>query len=105
MAVLAGWHDVCIIITAPGDEDGVDYVCRVFAPAAGVDEDPVTGSAQCTLAPYWAQRLEKKRMRAVQASARRGELEVSLEDSDGGPRVGILGAAVTVMEGRLTIGI
>jgi PhzF family phenazine biosynthesis protein len=104
MAALASWRGVGVILTAEGDEAGVDFVSRFFAPAVGIDEDPVTGSAHSTLTPYWAERLGKTTMRAVQVSARRGELEVSLMDGESGPRVRILGAAVTVMEGRLTIG-
>jgi len=59
-------------VTAPGDE--VDFVSRFFAPEAGVDEDPVTGSAHCTLTPYWSRRLGKQRLVARQVSARGGEL-------------------------------
>src|SRR5574339_1108198 len=63
-----------VIITAPGDQPGVDFISRFFAPAVGVDEDPVTGSAHCTLAPYWADRLGKRRLRARQISRRGGNL-------------------------------
>ena len=63
-----------VIVTARAAE--VDFVSRFFAPAAGIDEDPVTGSAHCTLAPYWAQRLNKSELRARQVSARGGELRV-----------------------------
>ena len=59
------------IVTAPGEGD-VDYVCRMFLPSAGIDEDPATGSIHCTLAPYWAGRLSKKTFRAQQLSLRGG---------------------------------
>lgn len=62
----AGWGT---IVTAPGEGD-VDYVCRMFLPSAGIDEDPATGSIHCTLAPYWAGRLGKDRLRARQLSRR-----------------------------------
>ena len=61
-----------VIVTAPGDD--CDFVSRFFAPAKGVPEDPVTGSAHCTLVPYWAGRLEKTKLHARQVSARGGEL-------------------------------
>src|SRR5712671_4020472 len=59
------------IVTAPGEGD-VDYVCRLFAPSVGIDEDPATGSIHCTLAPYWAGRLGQDRLRAQQLSVRGG---------------------------------
>jgi len=82
-----------VIITSPGDD--VDFVSRFFAPGAGIDEDPVTGSAHCSLAPYWAQKLGRDELRARQVSERGGELwcEVS------GDRVLIAGHAVTYMIG------
>ena len=77
LARLAAVASRCAVVTAraeglsPGDSDaGVDFVSRVFAPAAGVNEDPVTGSAHCGLAPYWRQRLQKSSLRAFQASKR-----------------------------------
>ena len=63
---------VGVIATAPGAS--CDFVSRFFAPAAGIDEDPVTGSAHCTLIPFWSARLAKKKLRALQVSARGGEL-------------------------------
>ena len=84
-----------VIATAPGDQ--VDFVSRFFAPAVGVDEDPVTGSAHCVLAPYWADRLGRKRLRARQISARGGDLVVE----DRGRRVSIEGEAVIVVRGEL----
>ena len=69
---LAKINTLGIIVTAPGKD--VDFVSRFFAPAAGVPEDPVTGSAHATLIPYWAQQLDKTEMTAVQLSKRKGHL-------------------------------
>jgi PhzF family phenazine biosynthesis protein len=85
------------IITAGGDSSGFDFVSRYFACYAGIDEDPVTGSAHCMLTPYWAKELGKTEMSAYQASARGGELSVRLA----GDRVFLLGEAVTVLRGSL----
>ena len=82
-----------IIATAPGDS--CDFVSRFFAPRAGVPEDPVTGSAHCTLIPYWAQRLGKKDLHAFQISSRRGELFCQHRED----RVGISGRAATYSSG------
>ena len=87
--------------TAPGggaDAD-VDFVSRYFAPARGVPEDPVTGSAHCCLTPYWAERLRKRELTAYQASSRGGTLRVTLA----GDRVKLAGRAVTVLRGELTL--
>jgi predicted PhzF superfamily epimerase YddE/YHI9 len=84
-----------VIVTARARE--FDFVSRFFGPAAGVPEDPVTGSAHCALAPYWAERLGKKDMVAFQASARGGVVRVRLA----GERVILGGQAVTVLEGKL----
>jgi PhzF family phenazine biosynthesis protein len=84
-----------VVITAPGDD--CDFVSRYFAPAAGIPEDPVTGSTHCTLIPYWSQRLGKKELFARQISARGGELFCE----DRGDRVGIGGEAVTYIEGKI----
>ena len=86
-----------VIATAPGD--GCDFVSRFFAPAAGIDEDPVTGSAHCTLIPYWAERLNKKTMLAQQISQRGGELFCELA----GDRVHIGGKAVLYLRGEITL--
>ena len=86
------------IATAPG-RDGVDFVSRYFAPNYGVDEDPVTGSAHCVLAPYWAARLGKEQLTARQISARGGELTCTLR----GDRVTIAGHAVLYFEGTITV--
>jgi len=85
------------IVTAPGRE--VDFVSRFFAPGVGVDEDPVTGSAHCTLIPYWAERLAKKELLARQVSARGGELLCFNE----GERVKIGGRATLYLTGTLHI--
>jgi PhzF family phenazine biosynthesis protein len=95
MAMLARLDCVGIIATAPGRE--VDFVSRFFAPSAGVPEDPVTGSAHCTLVPYWASRLGKSRLHAFQVSHRGGELWCE----NRGDRVGIAGHAVTYSSGQI----
>jgi len=86
-------------VTAPGTKaDGdVDFVSRYFAPAEGIPEDPVTGSAHCSLVPYWADILGKTELRARQVSARGGELWLRLK----GDRVEIEGQAVLVIQGEL----
>jgi PhzF family phenazine biosynthesis protein len=95
-----GWLATAIpdglIATAPGDEPGVAIVSRYFCPAAGIPEDPVTGSAHCALAAFWAPRVGAT-FRAVQASTRGGLLDVALR----GDRVRVAGAAVTVVRGEL----
>jgi predicted PhzF superfamily epimerase YddE/YHI9 len=88
-----------VIITAPSDEPGVDFVSRFFAPAAGVDEDPVTGSAHCALAPYWATRLGKNALVGYQASPRGGIVRVEHR----GDRVQLGGKAVTVVKGTIEV--
>jgi PhzF family phenazine biosynthesis protein len=86
-----------IIVTARPSTAGFDFVSRFFAPAVGIDEDPVTGSAHCALAPYWGERLAKTSMTGLQASTRGGTVRVRLE----GARVILGGQAVTVMAGEL----
>lgn len=86
-----------VIVSAPADGPGPDFVSRFFGPGAGIDEDPVTGSAHCTLAPYWAQRLGRDRLVGYQASARGGTVAVRLA----GDRVKLTGAAVTVVRGTI----
>jgi predicted PhzF superfamily epimerase YddE/YHI9 len=85
-----------VIATAPGHGD-VDFVSRFFAPAKGVPEDPVTGSAHCTLTPFWSARLGKSRLAARQVSPRGGEILCDLE----GERVKLRGAGVLVKRGVL----
>jgi PhzF family phenazine biosynthesis protein len=86
------------IVTAPGEGD-VDYVCRLFAPAEGIDEDPATGSIHCTLAPYWAGRLGKDTFRAQQLSARGGFLQCAIS----GDRVKITGKARLYLHGTIEL--
>ncbi len=86
-----------VMITAPGDAS--DYVCRFFAPRKGILEDPVTGSAQCTLVPYWAGRLGKSELAGRQLSPRGGELECTLK----GDRVQIAGRTVEYLRGEIEI--
>ena len=90
---LAADGDVLTIVTAPGDDS--DVISRAFVPGAGVDEDPVTGSAHAVLTPYWAKRLGRYTFTAYQASARGGRLTCRLD----GDRVVLDGACVTVIEG------
>src|SRR5207237_1399438 len=97
-AALAALDRFAVIATAPGT-NGSDFVSRFFAPAHGVPEDPVTGSAHCTLIPYWAGRLGKSRLEARQLSRRGGRLSCSLN----GERVTIAGRAVLYLEGTITI--
>jgi PhzF family phenazine biosynthesis protein len=85
------------IVTAPADGTDADFVSRFFAPASGVDEDPVTGSAHCALAPFWAGRLGRLQLVGVQLSARGGTVHVELA----GDRVLLGGRAVTVVRGTL----
>lgn len=85
-----------VIVTARG-ESGPDFVSRFFAPRSGIDEDPVTGSAHCALAPYWSARLGSSVLVGYQASRRGGTVRVELE----GARVKLHGKAVTVMRGEL----
>jgi PhzF family phenazine biosynthesis protein len=90
--------DFGVIVTARGSGE-YDFVSRYFAAAYGIDEDPVTGSAHCSLAPYWAGRLGKTTFLAWQASPRGGELRVTLN----GDRVRMSGHAVTVLRGDLVV--
>lgn len=94
---MRGFGDTLFIATAPGTD--TDIVSRVFAPGAGIDEDPVTGSAHCLLATYWAQQLGRDRFTAHQASTRGGYLDVTLA----GDRVFLGGRCVTVIEGVFTL--
>ncbi len=87
-----------VIVTSSGGRDA-DFISRYFAPACGIPEDPVTGSAHCVLAPYWGEHLGVAEMRAFQASRRGGWLDLRLH----GDRVHIIGQAVTVLEARLRI--
>lgn len=86
-----------VIVTARSSNGSCDFVSRFFAPGAGIDEDPVTGSAHCGLAPFWAARLGKNELVGHQVSARGGIVRVKLE----GARVHLGGHAVTVLRGEL----
>lgn len=87
-----------LIVTAPGDE-GSDFVSRFFAPNAGIPEDPVTGSAHCTLAPYWAERVGKSVLTGHQLSNRGGQVTVELR----GETARLRGRAVTITQGELAL--
>jgi PhzF family phenazine biosynthesis protein len=87
-----------VAVTAASADSGADFVSRYFAANAGIDEDPVTGSIHCLLAPYWAEILGTRRLRAVQASARSGRLELAVLDG----RVELKGTAVTILKAQLT---
>ena len=92
---IQGMHAAKAIVTARGNQH--DFVSRYFAPAIGINEDPVTGSTHCLLSPYWAQQLDKLSLTAYQCSARGGELFCRLE----GERVKIGGDATLVASGTL----
>ena len=94
---IAALDAFAIIVSAPGDR--VDFVSRFFAPRAGVPEDPVTGSAHCTLIPYWSSQLGKASLVARQLSARGGDLRCELK----GDRVLICGNTVEYLRGEITI--
>lgn len=96
---LLDYDALTIVATAPGKD--CDFVSRVFAPKVGVPEDPVTGSAHCSMIPYWAERLGKSEMVAKQLSRRGGELECTLKT--GGKWVTVGGRAVTYLAGELTV--
>ena len=94
---IAAQPEIGLIVTAAGNE--VDFVSRFFAPGVGVAEDPVTGSAHCTLVPYWAQRTGKDRLMARQLSPRGGELDCE----DLGSRVRLAGAVHPYLRGEITL--
>jgi predicted PhzF superfamily epimerase YddE/YHI9 len=97
MELLKGIDRFAVIVTAPGND--CDFVSRFFAPAKGVPEDPVTGSAHCTLIPYWARRLGKEKLLARQISKRGGELNCELR----GGRVEIAGQAALYLQGEIVL--
>jgi PhzF family phenazine biosynthesis protein len=88
-----------VIVTSRAVSPGYDFISRFFAPAAGVNEDPVTGSAHCTLGPFWSRQLGKKEFLAYQASERGGALRVRVA----GDRVHLCGKAVTIFRGELIV--
>jgi predicted PhzF superfamily epimerase YddE/YHI9 len=95
MTLLKELDRMGVVVTAPGDK--IDFVSRFFAPAVGIPEDPVTGSAHCTLIPYWAEKLGKTSMKAKQVSCRGGDLICEYKND----RVVIGGQARLFMEGRI----
>ncbi len=97
MGRVAALDAFALCVTAPGSE--ADFVSRFFAPSKGIPEDPVTGSAHCTLIPYWSRRLGKAKLSARQVSPRGGEL--SCEDR--GDRVSIAGRAALYLTGRIEV--
>ncbi|MGH3519890.1 MAG: PhzF family phenazine biosynthesis protein [Haloechinothrix sp.] len=99
LAAIAAFGARGLIVTAPPDRAGIDFISRCFYPASGVDEESVTGSAHCTLAPYWSQRLGSNELVGVQASQRGGIVRTTLR----GERVGLAGQAVTVARGDLMV--
>jgi len=88
-----------VIVTSRAVSPGYDFISRFFAPAAGVNEDPVTGSAHCTLGPFWSRQMGKKEFLAYQASERGGTLRVRVA----GDRVHLCGKAVTIFKGDLIV--
>lgn len=96
---LAAVANYGIAVTAEGVHH--DFVSRFFIPAAGVDEDPVTGSAHCLLAPFWSARLGKTVLRAVQGASRQGEVHCELQ----GDRVKLIGSAVSYARGEILPGL
>jgi len=96
-SAIAKLDTFAVIVTAPGH--GCDFVSRFFAPGAGVLEDPVTGSAHCTLIPYWSNRLGKSKLHALQLSRRGGELFCE----DHGERVKIAGRVVEYLRGEIDV--
>lgn len=99
LAALAGLGTRCVIVTSRGDRPGIDCVSRVFAPNAGIPEDPVTGSAHCTLAAFWGARLGRDALVGEQASARGGIVRMRRA----GDRVVVSGQAITVSQVEMTI--
>jgi len=89
-----------IIVTGPGDEPGIDFLSRFFAPCVGIDEDPVTGSAHVCLASYWSARLGKERLVGKQVSRRTGIVRTALLPKE---RVLLCGQAVTLVRGELAL--
>lgn len=88
-----------VIVTARSSAPEFDFISRFFAPGAGIDEDPVTGSAHCALGPYWNAQLRKQEMTAYQASTRGGVVRIRVQ----GDRVVLGGQAVTVLRGELAV--
>jgi PhzF family phenazine biosynthesis protein len=98
MVALAGIPTRGVIVTAPSDQPEYDFLSRFFCPSVGIAEDPVTGSAHCSLAPYWGERLGARSMTGYQASARGGIVKVLRQHTG---RVILQGQAVTVFAATL----
>jgi PhzF family phenazine biosynthesis protein len=99
LAAVSQLDTTAVIVTAAADEgQGYDFVSRLFAPRAGIPEDPVTGSSHTVLAPFWAARLGRRSLAGIQASERSGRVGVELN----GDRVTVTGRAITVVDGLLT---
>lgn len=94
---LAGFEYFAVTITAAASTQGYDFVSRFFAPRQGLNEDPVTGSSFCSLAPYWAHRLDKQALRAWQCSTRGGDVDLELTDA----RVRIGGESFIYLRGDI----
>ncbi|TWU10538.1 hypothetical protein Poly21_44430 [Allorhodopirellula heiligendammensis] len=88
-----------VMLTSESDSAKYDFISRFFAPQHGINEDPVTGSAHCCLAPYWSERLGKSTLIGYQASRRGGTVHCEVTDE----RVQLSGTAVTVLDGRLLL--
>ena len=88
-----------IMVTSESGRDDCDFISRFFAPRAGINEDPVTGSAHCCLCPFWAERMKKNALIGYQASPRGGFVRTTLE----GPRVRLAGRAITIFQGELQV--
>lgn len=97
LALLAKLAARGVIVTSLSSSNEHDFVSRFFAPGAGIDEDPVTGSAHCCLGPYWGAKLNRDELTGYQASERGGTVKVRVGEN----RVYLLGQAVTVLEGDL----
>lgn len=101
MERLARINETGVIVTAPADRDDLDFVSRFFAPAHGIDEDPVTGSAHSTLTPYWAEILDKTTLTARQISSRGGDIHCEYDREK--DRVYLSGHAVTYLKGAIFV--
>lgn len=95
--LVSGLDTLAVMATAPAER--ADYCCRVFAPRMGIDEDPATGSAQCTLVPYWAERLGKEKLLSLQHSQRGGEFVCEAR----GERVMIGGRVIEYLRGEIEV--
>lgn len=98
LAWISSLSSLGVIVTSKSNSAEYDFISRYFAPRAGIDEDPVCGSAHCCLGPYWGKRLEKTELTAFQASQRGGVVRVRVDED----RVKLAGKATTVLHGELT---